>query len=309
VLRFLHAVSLNRKARSACERIPQVEAFTFHRRIVVAVQALLALSLALFASSSMAAASADSTSLDAGYRQMYNLDFDTAHQTFTAWERAYPEDPMGPVSNAAAYLFAEFDRMHILESELFVDDATFEKRKKFVPDLKARAAFEAELAQGDRVADRVLARLPDNHAALFAKVMVGGLRSDYLALVEKRNLAALSTIKRSRAIAENLLAMDPSYYDAYLAIGVENYLLSVNSAPVRWLLRIGGARTDKEEGLAKLRLTAVKGRYLAPYARVLLAVAALRDHDRNGARTLLSSLAQDFPNNPLYRRELARIER
>jgi hypothetical protein len=285
-----------------------VAAFTFHCRPVVAAQALLALSLILYATSSMAATSVDPTMLDAGYRQMYNLDFETAHQTFAAWERLHPDDPMGPVSNAAAYLFAEFDRMHILESELFVDDSTFEKRKKFVPDLKVRAAFERELGRGDRVADQVLARSPGDHAALFAKVMVGGLRSDYLALVEKRNLAALSTIKSSRALAEKLLSQDPSYYDAYLAIGVENYLLSVNSAPVRWLLRLGGARTDKQEGLAKLRLTAEKGRYLAPYARVLLAVAALRDHDRPQARTLLSSLAQDFPNNPLYRRELARIE-
>jgi len=126
--------------------------------------------------------------------------------------------------------------------------------------------------------------------------------------VEKRNLAALNTIKNSRVLAERLLAQDPSCYDAYLAIGVENYLLSVNSAPVRWLLRLSGAQTDKEQGLAKLRITAEKGRYLAPYARLLLAVAALRDHDRERARQLLSGLAQEFPHNPLYRKELARIE-
>jgi hypothetical protein len=40
-----------------------------------------------------------------------------------------------------------------------------------------------------------------------------------------------------------------------------------------------GAQTDKSEGLQRLRLTADKGRYLAPFARLLLAVAALRDKD------------------------------
>jgi len=64
---------------------------------------------------------------------MYNLDFETAHETFVAWEKAHPEDPLGPVSNAAAYLFAEFDRMHILESELFIDDNRFEHRKSYSP--------------------------------------------------------------------------------------------------------------------------------------------------------------------------------
>ncbi|HZP17994.1 MAG TPA: hypothetical protein VFB00_08520 [Terriglobales bacterium] len=255
-----------------------------------------------------AADSIGNVSLDAGYRQMYDLDFEAAHQTFGAWERAHPQDPLGPVSNAAAYLFSEFERMHILESELFVNDTAFERRQKFMPDPKVQAAFEGELRKSEQEAEQALARSPGDHAAMFAKVMAGGLRSDYLALVEKKNLAALSAIKGTRMLAEKLLAADPSYYDAYLAIGVENYVLSVHSAPVRWLLRLGGAQTDRERGLAKLRLTAEKGHYLAPYARLLLAVAALRDHDRNRARELLNGLAAEFPHNPLYRRELARID-
>lgn len=266
------------------------------------------LALTCAAARGYAADSVGSATLDAGYRQMYDLNFDSAHLTFDAFENEHPEDPMGPVSNAAAYLFSEFERMHILESELFVDNAKFQHRQKFAPDAKLQAAFEGELKKSEQRANEILARTPGDHGAMFAKVMVGGLRGDYLALVEKRNLAALSTIKSSRALAEKLLAEDPSYYDAYLAIGVENYLLSVNSAPVRWLLRLSGAQTDKEQGLAKLRLTAEKGHYLAPYARLLLAVAALRDHDHARARELLSGLAQEFPHNPLYRKELARID-
>jgi hypothetical protein len=94
--------------------------------------------------------------------------------------------------------------------------------------------------------------------------MVGALSGDYMALVGKRNFAALSTIKSSRALAEKLLAQDPSYYDAYLAVGVENYLLGVNPAPIRWLLPLGGTQTDKNEGIAKLHLTAEKGHYRGP---------------------------------------------
>jgi len=239
---------------------------------------------------------------------MYNLDFDGAHQTFAAWEGSHPQDPMGPVSNAAAYLFAEFERLHILESEFFTNDKKFENRQRFEPDPKTRSAFEAELVRADQLSDQILSRAPQDAPAMFSKVMVGGLRGDYMALVEKRNLAALSTIKSARALAERLLSQDPSYYDAYLAVGIENYLLGLNSAPVRWLLRLGGAQTDKEEGIAKLRLTAEKGHYLAPYARLLLAVAALRDHNLPQARALLSGLADEFPHNPLYRRELARLD-
>lgn len=249
----------------------------------------------------------DVSTIEAGYRQMYNLDFDGAHQTFKSWEAAHPQDPLGPASNAAAFLFAEFARLHILESELFTDDDKFAHRDRQSPDPVTRAAFESELQKAELMADQNLSHLPGDHRALFAKVLAGGLRGDYTALIEKRNRAALSSMKLSRTMAERLLAEDPSCYDAYLAVGVENYLLGTNPAPVRWILHLTGAQTDKVDGITKLQLTAEKGHYLAPFARLLLAVAALRDHNRPKARDLLNGLAQEFPQNPLYRRELDRI--
>jgi hypothetical protein len=80
------------------------------------------------------AARAETTLLDAGYGQMYNLQFDQAHRTFSEWQRPIPEDPMAAVSDAAAYLFTEFDRLHILQSEFFVHDDHFSKDHKVAPD-------------------------------------------------------------------------------------------------------------------------------------------------------------------------------
>jgi len=274
------------------------------------LSALLLAVLALLAARPAAAADSAAlpSSLEAGYRQMYNLDFAGAHTTFQTWESGHPDDAVGPASNAAAYLFSEFNRLHILESELFTDNDKFAKREKPVPDPQARAAFDRELAKSDAIAFRILAASPQDSNALFARVMASGLRGDYAAMIEKRNMAGLGYLKAGRVLAQKLLTLDPSCYDAYLAVGVENYLLSANSAPVRWLLRMGGAETNKEEGIAKLRLTAEKGHYLAPYARLLLAVAALRDRDRETARRLLSGLAEEFPQNQLYRNELARLQ-
>lgn len=246
--------------------------------------------------------------LDRGYQQMYNLNFGGAHSTFLAYQQAHPEDPMGHVSNAAAYLFSEFDRLHILESDLFTDDHKFDNRGKPTPDSTVKAEFENELSKSADLANKVLAKNSQDKNALFAQVLANGLRSDYAAMIEKRNLASLSYMKTSRTLAEQLLAIDPTCYDAYLAIGLENYLLGSSAAPVRWVLRMTGSHTDKEEGMQRLRLTADKGHYLAPFARLLLAVAALRDKDRQTARTLLAALAMEFPGNLLYAKELARIQ-
>lgn len=246
--------------------------------------------------------------LEAGYHLMYDLQFERAHKTFRDWERLHPQDPLAPSSDAAAYLFAEFDRLGILQSELFVDDEKFKQSAKLTPDPAARQQFENALAQSDRLAAANLAGSPNDPNALFAETLNLGLRSDYAGLIDKRFLASLNYMKSAGVLSQKLLAIDPTRYDAYLATGVENYMLGLNAAPVRWLLRMYGAQADKEQGLARLKLTAEKGHFLLPFARLLLAVAALRDKDKNSARELLSGLAREFPNNPLYARELSLIK-
>ena len=246
--------------------------------------------------------------LELGFRQMYNLDFNGAHSTFHVYQQLNPDDPLGYVANAAAYLFAEFNRLHILEADLFTDNRRWDNRSTQSPDPQVKTAFEAELAHSDELVGRTLAKSPDDANALFARVLANGLRGDYTAMIEKRNLASLGYMKTSRATGQQLLAVDPTCYDAFLAVGVENYLLGSTPAPVRWVLRATGSQTDKDEGIERLRLTAQKGYYLAPFARLLLAVAALRDKDKSTARTLLAGLATEFPRNDLYSKELARIQ-
>ena len=279
------------------------------RKVTVPVK--LAVVLLAFLGVGLASCATDAvspTDLNRGFLQMYNLDFAAAHATFGAYQQQYPEDPMGHVSNAAAYLFSEFDRLHILESDLFTDDRKFDSRSRLTPDPAVKAEFESEVAKSTDLANKILQQDSHDKNALFSLVLANGLRGDYAAMIEKRNLASLAYMKTSRGMAERLLAIDPTCYDAYLAIGVENYLLGSTSAPVRWVLRMTGSQTDKDEGVQRLRLTAEKGAYLAPFARLLLAVAALRDKDRQTARILLASLATEFPRNQLYAKELARIQ-
>ena len=246
--------------------------------------------------------------LDLGYRQMYNLEFNNAHKTFETYQQTQPNDPLGPTSDGAAYVFDEFNRLGVLQTELFVDNDKFKGRQKPTPDAAVRQNFDRAMAKSQQLSDAILRRSPRDRNALLATVLNLGLQSDYLALIEKRDLAALALQKRAGLAAQKLLAVDPTCYDAYLAIGVENYILGLNPAPVRWLLRIYGAETDKDAGIRKLLLTAEKGHYLLPFARLMLAVAALRDKNRIEARELLQNLAQEFPNNQLYRRELSRLQ-
>ncbi len=250
-----------------------------------------------------AAVAAEPPSLDEGYRQMYNLEFDQAHATLHEYECMHPDDPLGPASDAAAYLFSEFDRLHILQAEFFTHDQHFVTDHKLTPDPALGRNFAAALDSAGRLA----ARSPADPNSMFTMILVNGLRSDYTGLIEKRYGTSLKEMKAGRQMAERLLAAHPAYYDAWVAVGVENYMLSIKALPLRWLLQLTGAETDRAVGLEKLRLAAEKGHYLAPFARLLLAVAALRDHEGSKARDLLAGLTREFPRNRLYALELARL--
>ena len=242
-----------------------------------------------------------------GWLKMYDLRFDEAHRTISLWQRMHPTDALGPISQAGGYLFAEFARLGVLESELFVDDHRFTHRKRLDPDPEVRRLFFQQADATDQLADSKLQNSPNDRDALFAKSLALGLRADYASLIEKHNLDSLSYTKQSRVFAERLLQADPQAYDAYLAQGVENYLLSLKSLPIRFMLHIGGANIDREKGLAQLKMTAEHGHYLEPFAKVLLAVAALRDKDNARAISLLQELHNRFPGNTLYAHELSRL--
>lgn len=247
------------------------------------------------------------TLLEQGYKDMYNLRFDEAHRVFAEYQKVEPNDPVGPVSDAAAYLFSEFDRLHILQSEFFMEGGDLLESRKRQPDNSVKTRFDADLEKTQTLAALQMQWPGDRANAMFAETLRLGLHADYLALIDKQEMAALAEMKKGRQLAQNLLSQHPDDYDAYIAVGVENYLLSRKPAPIRWFLRATGAETDKQNGLDKLKLTAEKGHYLAPYARLLLAVAALRDGNQKQARALFTWLASHYPYNNLYRDELAKL--
>jgi len=246
--------------------------------------------------------------LDQAYTSMYNLKFDVAFQKAEQAKSFTKGDPMPWVAQACAALFREFDRLHILRSEMFSSDASFEAREAYKWDPQSRQQFEVALAGADKLAQERLSQNRDDSAALFALALTHGLRADDAALISKKNMAALGFIKTANGYADRLLARWPDYYDAYVATGMGKYVIGGKAAPVRWVLRIGGIKGDQAEGLKELKLAADKGHFLAPFARILLAFDDLRHNDKVQARKIFASLHDQFPANPLFAQEMAKID-
>lgn len=245
--------------------------------------------------------------LDAGFRLLYELQFDQARQQFTNWEQQRPAEPLGPALEAAAALFEEFYRKRVLTSEFFLDDKRLFGGIPDQPDADLEQRFIAAAQRSEEKARRRLAAQPQDSDALFAMTLVAGMRADYLYLIQRRQLESLHYLREAERSARALLAVAPDTADAYAALGAANYITGCLPAYKRAFLWFGGVHGDKRLGIEQLTRAASDGHYLRPYAKLLLALAALREKNPEMARMQLEELAAEFPSNPLFGRELAKI--
>jgi hypothetical protein len=289
-------------AASSPSCLPQSPALsTFPARRLFALFLILALCSPLFA------APLSGTPLNDGYYAAYNLDFASAHAHFQQWMTTHPEDPLGPASDAAAFIFDEFNRLGVLDIELFADDTRFTSRTRPAVDPQLKKGFYDRVAQTERLANEALKRNPKDANAFYCLAVISGMQADWASLIDRHEYGAYKFSEIASKYAKQALAIDPTLYDANLAPGIENYMLSLKPAPIRWILGMAGAGTNKAEGVRLITLTAERGHYLAPFARLMLAVGELRDGRVQQGKEILIKLSKEFPQNTQYQRQIARL--
>jgi len=243
------------------------------------------------------------------YRAMYDLKFQDAFKAADDAKAAAQDDPLPYVAQAWVAFFRELDRLHALRSEVFTTDDGFNARESYAWEPESKKTFDAALDRAEKLAQARLSQNPNDARALLALSLTNGLRGDDMGIFTKKDLKALSYIKAATGYSEKLLALSPDSYDAYVATGMGKYIIGRKSAPVRWVLRMGGYKGDEQEGMKELALAADHARYLAPFARILVAFEDVRRNNPAEARRKLEDLHQQFPNNHLFLEELGKLNR
>jgi hypothetical protein len=273
------------------------------------VRLLISLLTLVFLALAPRAFASSAPDLDAGFRRLYELNFPAARAQFSAWQQAHPGDPLGAASEAASYLFEEFYHQGVLTSEFFLDDKRLLGGITGKPDQTRRKEFLAAIERAQQQSRQQLAQHPRDPNALFALTISIGMLADYLGILEKRQLDSLRYLREAERHAKDLLAVRPDSADAYLALGAANYIIGCLPTHTRFFLWFGGIHGDKPGGMKQLQMAAERGHYLAPFAKTLLALAALREKQYGVARANFQALVAEFPQNPLFTRELAKLNR
>jgi hypothetical protein len=256
---------------------------------------------------SLPAWATEPATIDGALHSLYNFDFPAAHATLNSYIAAHPQEALPYAFRGAAYLFSELDRLGALESEFLTDDDRLVEKGHPQPDPTIRKQFLQAVNDAQTRAEKALKTNPNDRDALFAMCVLSGVSTDYMALVEKRQMGSLSPAKRGNAYAQRLLKLDPKFYDAYLTAGFSEYMIGSLPFFIRWFVHFDNVDGNKQRGVQNLQLVAREGRYLKPLAKVFLGIINLREKKPQEARRLLAELVQDYPGNPLYRKELDKL--
>jgi hypothetical protein len=242
-------------------------------------------------------------------RHLYNFDFATANRILDTHIATSPGDPLGYAIRSSSLLFYEMNRLRILQSEFFSDDRKIGGEEKLTPDPALRQRLFDSIETAQRLSTMRLQRDAGDTGALFSFSITEGVRTDYMAFIEKKQLRSLTYAKKAHNYALELLRRDPNFVDGYLTKGINEYLVGSLPFFVRWFVKFDETKGSKDEAVVNLQKVASKGRYFGPFARILLSIVHLREKRPQQALTTLRDLQREFPGNPLFREELAKLEK
>lgn len=244
--------------------------------------------------------------LSAGFHLLYGQNFSEAREKFNNWEAQHSEEPFGEIAVAASYLFEELFRQGVLSSDFFLNEKRFLNGIQGKPDIARMKSFEEAIVLARRFAKKRLLKNPREAEALFALTLAAGMESNAAMMLKKQHIESLKRLKEANEYAKQLLAEQPDVDDAYVALGSANYIIGSLSGGARFMLWFGGVHGDKKLGMEQLGKTIDGGRYLRPFAKILLALAARREKQDTLAQKLLCELSEEYPESSLFAAEYAK---
>jgi len=244
--------------------------------------------------------------LSAGFDLLYRQRFDEAREVFQNWESRNPEQPFGQVAIAAGYLFEELSHQGVLTSDFFLNEKKFLHGIEGNPDPERMSHFRDALARACELAREHQKTNPKDGEALLALTLAAGMESDAESILLKKHLAGLKSMKKANGYAKELLAQHPDATDAYIALGIANYIIGSQSGGTRFALWFDGVHGDKKLGMEQVARTVEDGRYLRPFAKIILALAARREKQNSLAQRLFRELSEQYPDNQQFTSEYAK---
>ena len=251
-------------------------------------------------STSKTALSEFDTLRERGNDALYNLDYTAAREMFQQMIKIAPDHPAGFVYLANNFWLETLNAGRRLSSSLYSGGSFYEQdAEQDKVDPKREREFSELIRRALAAATARLQKDAKDVEALYYQASALGLRAGYNVTVKRSFRRAIGDANESITLQRKVVKLDPNYVDAYLSIGLYDYI--IDNLPFIWktLGRLAGLSGSTKRGIERLEMVTKSGKYTSDDARVLLIGIYTRERQPERALEMISYLANKYPRNYL----------
>ena len=251
----------------------------------------------------------------AGYAANYNLDYVTARAKFEEIRKRWPSHPAGDLYVANIIWLEHLYKLRRLQTGLYQNESFYAGFEGSQEDGEKGDSVEAKVDRDFRALmaaakTKALTLVNANRNDPYAKYYLGSIYSimaAYEASTARKFWSALRNGSKGIEAHQQVLKLKPDYYDAYLSVGLYDYVIGNLPFPVKALIAMGGVRGNKERGIKQLNSIIEQNADNADDARVMLIGIYQNENKSEAALAILKDFTSRYPNNFLFRLELASV--
>ncbi|HKY03783.1 MAG TPA: hypothetical protein VJQ56_02780 [Blastocatellia bacterium] len=286
------------------------------RAVTVTLLVVAAVANAIFAAPQVAAGEVDTRPAPAeferlrieGNTRVYNLEYRVAEDLYQRMIQLEPGHPAGYVYLANNLWLETLNSSRRLSTSIYTGGSFYaQDAEQDKPDPKRDREFNELIRKAVAASKARLLKNPDDAEALYYQAAALGLRAGYSVSVNRSFRKAIGDANESVKLQKRVVKLDPNYTDAYLSIGLYEYV--IDSLPFFWktLARLAGIKGSKKKGIEYLERVAQQGKYTSDDARVVLIGLYSRENQPERALEMISYLAQKYGKNYLLGVERASL--
>ena len=248
-----------------------------------------------------------------GNEALYNMDYATARAKFEEIKKRIPQHPAGDLYVATVIWLEHLNKSRRLQTSLYKNESSFyagadkakEESEGDAVDPGVDRAFRDRMAQAKTKALALVARNKNDADAQYFLGAYYGVMAGYEASTARKFYSAMRNGSRSVDAHEKTLKLNPNYYDAYLTVGMYDYIVGSLPFMYKAFAAIAGVRGNKQRGITRLKGVVEKEAATADDARVMLLAIYQNEKRYEDALATLDQLSAKYPRSYLIKLERA----
>ena len=240
-----------------------------------------------------------------GFEALYSMDYARAKLEFEEMTSLAPKHPSGYVYLASAIWLEHLSSLRRLQSQIYNRGNTFFRSSQDPVNPSVEKNFYRNIEKGIGRANARLLENKNDLAGLYYLGTAQGTIAGYESTVKREFLSSLKNGTKAVEMHKKVLKLYPEFADAYVSVGMYNYVVGTLPVAVKMLMLLGGVHGSKEEGLKQLERAMKDGVYARDEASIILVMLYDREHRQEEALKLLRNLSEKYPRNYVFRFETA----